>query len=228
MRHPPFFVATAALIVALGAAEPAWAQMPPVGGGPAVEYSADFKIQNWGPKLRGRMYGAPGRERRETPDPWGGTTLIIRYDRGVVWTIYPNGGFTEFPLRPPGAAAPPPGAPPPGLARIEDDDINDVPATRYAYPAGEIWLSHEGIALRIDQRPGPGAREVRFELDNLRHAPLNPSIFELPQSARRINPPMPPMAGMPQMQPPPQGQPPQGQPPQTQSPQAQPVPVLPR
>lgn len=242
MRHPSSFLASVVLISALAAAVPAAAQIPAGGGGPAVEYSADFKIQNYGPKMRGRMYGAPGRERRETPDPWGGTTLILRYDRGVVWTIYPNGGYTEFPLRPPGAAAPPPGALPPGLARIEEDDINDVPATKYAFPpsptgpGGEVWISREGIALRVDTRPGPGVREVRFELDNVRYGPLNPGIFELPPGARRMNPPLPPMAGAPQMAPqtapprPPQSQFPQAQPqpPPQQAPQAQPQPILPR
>jgi len=199
MRHPSSFLALA--VLAALAAGPVRAQTPPAGGGPAAGYSAEFKVQNYGPKLRGRIYGAPGKERRETPDPWGGTTLILRYDLGVAWTVYPGGGaYVEFPLRPAGAPALAPGSPPPGLAPIENDDINDVPATKYAFPAtasgpgGYIWLSPEGIALRIDARPRPGDPEIRFELDNLRYAPQNPALFELPPGARRMNPP--PTAGV--------------------------------
>lgn len=193
MRHPSSFLALGFLAALL--ALPASAQTPPGGGGPAAEYTAEFKVQNYGPKLRGRVYGAPGKERRETPDPWGGTTLILRYDLGVAWTIYPGGGFAEHPLRQPGGPAPAPGSPPPGLAPIENDDINDVPATKYSFPAtatgpgGFVWLSPQGIALRIDAQPRPGDPEIRFELDNLRLAPQNPALFELPPGARRMNPP---------------------------------------
>ncbi len=194
MRHPSSLLLLAILSALV--AVPARAQTPPGGGGPAADYTAEFKIQNYGPKLRGRVYGAPGKERRETPDPWGGTTLILRYDLGVAWTVYPGGGaYAEHPLRQAGTSAPPPGSPPQGLMPIENDGINDVPATKYAFPAtatgpgGFIWLSPQGIALRIDARPRPGEPEVRFELDNLRLEPQNPALFELPPGARRVNPP---------------------------------------
>lgn len=205
---------------------PAASPQPPAGavwgGGPAGDYTAEFKIQGYGPKLRGRVYGAPGKERRETADPWGGSTMIFRYDLGVAWTILPNGRFyTEFPLRPPGTRAMPPGSVPPGLARIEDDDINDIPATKYAFPAspagpgGYVWLSREGIALRIDGQPRPGFPEIRFELDNLHYGQQNAGMFELPPGYQRVNPaapaPMaggPPAGGMPPGTPPPPGAPP--------------------
>jgi len=207
------------------------------GGGPAVDYAAEFKIQNFGPKVRGRVYGAPGKERRETPDPWGGSTIIFRYDLGVAWLIVPGGPrYTEFPLRPPGSAALPPGVVPPGLARLEDDDINDIPATKYAFPptpsgpGGQVWLSREGIALRIDGQPRPGFPEIRFELDNVTYAPQNPNLFELPAGYQRIDPQMPPTAAAPpqglQPQfPPSQYPPPQYMPPQPQAPQYAPPPV---
>lgn len=190
----------AALVVAAAAAAPA--QTPPVaaGGGPAADYTAEFKVQGFGPKLRGRVYGAPGKERRETADPWGGSTMIFRFDLGVAWIILPTGPYyAEYPLRPPGAPALPPGTVPPGLGRIKDDDINDVPATKYAFPptptgpGGHVWLSREGIALRIDGQPRPGFPEIRFELDNLRYGPQNPALFELPAGYQKLaaQPPAP-------------------------------------
>lgn len=191
MRHGLFGLVLAAAMASAGA----MAQTPPAGGGPNAEYTAEFKVQGYGPKLRGRAFGAPGKERREIADPQGGATLIFRYDLGVAWTILPTGPYyTEFPLRPPGTPAPPPGAVPPGLSRLESDDINDVPATKYAYPGGEIWLSTEGIALRIDGVPRPGYPEIRFELDNLRVGPQNPALFELPQGYTRFDPSQPPPA----------------------------------
>jgi hypothetical protein len=206
MRHGLIGLVLAAAM-ASGTAE---AQTPPpIGGGPAAEYTAEFKVQGYGPKLRGRVYGAPGKERRESADPWGGATLIFRYDLGVAWTILRTGPYyTEFPLRPPGTPAPAPGAMPPGLSRLESDDINDVPATKYAYPGGEIWLSAEGIALRIDGVPRAGYPEIRFELDNLRVGPQDPALFELPQGYTRFDPSQPPPAANAQPQSPGPGLPP--------------------
>jgi len=202
------------------------------GGGPATDYTAAFKIQGYGPTVRGRAYGAPGKERRETPDPWGGSTIIFRYDLGMAWTILPGQPrYIEFPLRPPGTPALPPGSVPPGLARIEDDDINDVPATKYAFPptntgpGGYVWLSREGIALRIDGQPQPGLPEIRFELDNVTYAQQNPALFELPAGYQRVDPQMPPTAAAPPQGAPPQGMPPQGAPPQGYAPPGLPPPA---
>ncbi|MCC7048842.1 MAG: hypothetical protein IT562_19160 [Alphaproteobacteria bacterium] len=228
-----------AILAASGAGRVAAQTPPPAsavwGGGAAADYTAEFKIQNFGAKLRGRVYGAPGKERRETADPWGGSTMIFRYDLGVAWTILPNSRFyTEFPLRPPGTRPVPPGTLAPGLARIEDDDINDIPATKYAFPAspagpgGYVWLSREGIALRIDAQPRPGFPEIRFELDNLRHGPQNAALFELPPGYQRVNPAAPPpMAsgappGAPPPAAPPRGMPPTGMPPPGMPPRAAP------
>jgi len=193
------FLALAGLALA-GLSREAPAQAPPVGGGPAVGYTASFKVQGYGPKLRGRVYGAPGKERRETTEPVPGPILILRYDLGVAWTLLATGPhYTEFPLRAPGTPAPAPGMPT-GLTPLEDDDINDVPATKYAFPGGptgpggEIWLSREGIALRIDGEPRPGFPELRFELDNLRIGPQDPALFELPPGYTKVDPQAPPPA----------------------------------
>lgn len=191
-------IAALALAVAAGGAEAQTAPPAGIGGGPNAEYTAEFKIQGNGPKARGRVYGAPGKERRETADSFGGSTLIMRYDLGLVWTLLPNQTYTEYALRPPGMAPLPPGSPPPGLTRIEDDDINDVKATKYAFPAtpggpgGYVWLSREGIALRIDGMPRPGEPEIRFELDNLRYGPQSAALFDPPPGYRKLEPPAPP------------------------------------
>jgi hypothetical protein len=200
--------ATLGAVLTMVCAAAALAQSPPPGavggGGPGADYTAEFKVQGYGPKLRGRVYGAPGKERRETADPWGGSTMIFRYDLGVGWVIPSSGPYyTEFLLRPPGTPVLPPGSVPPGLARIEDDDINDVPATKYAFPptgtgpGGYVWLSREGIALRIDGQPQPGFPEIRFELDNLRYGPQNPALFELPAGYRKFSPQPAPVASGP-------------------------------
>ena len=176
-----------------------WAQSP---SGTRAEYTAEFKLQDYGgPKVRGRIYGAPGKERREIADVWGGTTLILRYDLGVAWTLVAGRPFfTEFPLTRSAADAAPHGSVPQGLVFRERDDINEVPASKYAYPAapggmgGEIWLTEDGIALRIDGRAWPGAPEIRFELDNLVRGPQNPALFEVPPGYRKMNAPPPAVA----------------------------------
>lgn len=190
-----------ALFLALG--QPRAQTVPPSAvppsGGPRADYAAEFKLQGYGgPTVRGRIYGAPGKERREIADIWGGTTLILRYDLGVAWTLVAARPFyAESPL----SGQPAAGAP--GLVFREHDDINDVPASKYEYPAppggigGEIWLTEDGIALRIDGRAWPGAPEIRFELDKLVRAPQNPSLFEVPPGYRKQPSPPPPEVAQP-------------------------------
>jgi hypothetical protein len=194
-----------ALLLVLGSGAAGWAQTPPVAGtGPKADYTAEFKLQGYGgPTVRGRVYGAPGKERREIADVWGGTTLILRYDLGLAWTLQAGRPFyTEFPLTRPAAGAAP-GAPPPGLVFRENDDINDVPAAKYDFPAvpggspGEIWLTPDGIALRIDARAVPGASETRFELDHLVRGPQDPALFEIPPGYRKVPGPPPPEVAQP-------------------------------
>ncbi|MCK6449480.1 MAG: hypothetical protein L6R19_01265 [Alphaproteobacteria bacterium] len=203
MRQKTAMLLALAALIGPGAAG-ARAQTPPTApvGGPRAEYTAEFKLQGYGgPKVRGRVYAAPGKERREIADIWGGTTLILRYDLGLAWTLVAGRPFySEFPLSRT-EPAPAPGAVPPGLVFRERDDINDVPASRYDFPAaaggtgGEIWLTEDGIALRIDGGAAPGAPEIRFELDNLVRGPQDPARFEVPQGYRKLGaPPPPPLA----------------------------------
>src|SRR5262249_18729775 len=97
---------------------------------------------------------------------------------------------------------PPTGAPP-SLTFLEQDDINDVPASKYRFPGppggigGEIWLTEDNIALRIDSRAWPGAPEIRFELDHLVRGPQNPALFEIPAGYRKAPPPPPPEMAQP-------------------------------
>lgn len=200
MRQQTAVLLALAAVLGLGASA-GRAQSPPAApaAGPRSDYTAEFKLQGYGgPTVRGRVYGAPGKERREIADIWGGTTLILRYDLGLAWTLVAGRPFYgEFPLSRPETVAP--GAVPPGLVFRERDDINDVPASRYDFPptsggpGGEVWLTEDGIALRIDGRAVPGAPEIRFELDNLVRGPQNPALFEVPPGYRKMGAPPPPV-----------------------------------
>lgn len=53
---------------------------------PKVEYSADRIMETEQMTMESRVYHAPGKVRTET----GGSIMIMRFDKGVMWTLMPS------------------------------------------------------------------------------------------------------------------------------------------
>src|SRR5688500_5638014 len=68
-----------------------------------AEFSADFSISAETPvgpqKMTGKLYSAPGKERREVQGPGGSSqTTIMRADKSVVWVLLPDNQYVESPI----------------------------------------------------------------------------------------------------------------------------------
>ncbi len=152
----------------------------------AVEYAAEYRIESQGVVSAGRVYAAPGMERREMNGPSGPLVVIMRHDRRLMWTLMPpSRAYAETP-------APPPAPPAPATA-IGEEVIEGIPTTKYQLPPDasaqrHVWLTADGIPIRIEQTGSQGGRRigVMVSLRNLRIGRQDPALFEVPAGYRKV------------------------------------------
>ena len=160
----------------------------------SAEYAAEYRIESQGVVSAGRVYAAPGKERREMNGPSGPLVVILRHDLRLVWTLMPpSRAYAETP-------APPPPAPPAPATAIGEAVIEGIPTTKYrlapaaaaggpdASAQGHVWLTADGIPIRIEQTGSQGGRRigVMVSLMNLRIGPQDPALFEVPAGYRKV------------------------------------------
>lgn len=160
----------------------------------SAEYAAEYRIESQGMVSAGRVYAAPGKERREMNGPSGPLVVILRHDLRLVWTLMPpSRAYAETP-------APPPPAPPAPATAIGEAVIEGIPTTKYrlgpaaaaggpdASAQGHVWLTADGIPIRIEQSGSQGGRPigVMVTLKNLRIGRQDPALFEVPAGYRKV------------------------------------------
>jgi hypothetical protein len=188
------------LVLPAGAQEP-----PPEIPQLTAEYAADYVIEGQGMATSGRLYAAPGKERREMTGPSGPLVIILRHDRRLVWTLMPAyRSYTEA-VAPPATEA----MSDLRLTAEGEEQIEGVSAVKYRLPpaatggagdeqAGFVWLTANGIPMRIESRLPHGARTVAVSvtLRNLHVGPLDPNLFEVPPDYRKVALAPPPPSGV--------------------------------
>ncbi len=157
-----------------------------------AEDAAEYRIESQGVVSAGRVYAAPGKERREMDGPSGPLVIIMRHDRRLVWTVMPlSRAYAETPT--------PPAPPAPGTA-VGEEAIEGIPTTKYRLPPaaaaggpdasaqGHVWLTADGIPIRIEQTGSQGGRRigVMVSLRNLRIGRQDPALFEVPAGYRKV------------------------------------------
>ncbi len=167
-----------------------------------TEYAADFEIESNDVLVAGRVYAAPGKERREMAGPAGPLVIIMRHDRGVVWTLMPaNQSYVESAdvLGPDVPGVTLPGG---TFERLDDDEIEGHRATKFRVPPDDpafgdesyVWLTADGVPVQIESRLRRNGREIDVEmtLKNLWLGRLDPGLFEIPPGYRLVVAPPPP------------------------------------
>jgi len=191
---PPFIRLAAALIVCAAAGS---APAKPIGDG-RVAFEATVVARADSTVLRGRVHRAPGRERRVQRTASGLRVVIIRHDIGVVWVLDPAARtYSQSPLS---RAGPRLGVLDDRRFRLERDGeeaVSGMAATRYRYNgrtalgealSGRLWLSEDGILVRIDGTSRRWGCCYRFSirLSNLRRGPQDAFLFRVPRGYRRV------------------------------------------
>lgn len=192
---------TAALAWATAAvALAACAGMPPAGAPRAAAvaastaYSATQLIETTPGPFRNRVYVAGDRERQDASLGGGTVTTIVRRDRGVAWLLYPGRQeYEEVTLE--AAATASVEARFAGLARqrLGEAVLEGEAVVHYGWVAGDgrvvahSWVTADGITRRAEllADPATGAPAAVIRLQDVRIAPPDPALFELPPGYRR-------------------------------------------
>ncbi|MEW8014481.1 MAG: hypothetical protein AB2807_06770 [Candidatus Sedimenticola endophacoides] len=152
---------------------------------PALGYSAEQQMQIGDIETRARVYYMPGMIRTEIAG--SDMASIMRYDRGTLFTLWlKKGAFTEANIS--GQV---------GLAdgqitsreRLGEQLVNGIPTTHYRFTSqdgrgngwrGQMWVSAEGIAVKVDAKGGANNMRYQSALSNLHVAEQPARLFEVP------------------------------------------------
>jgi hypothetical protein len=170
--------------------------------GPRAEYSANQTIETADMSMKGRVYYATGKERREMVTDGGKMTMILRQDKKVTWMLMPEESvYREMPLQQgPANSGDLSGYKILESSRVGEETVNGVPATKYkvimqapdgAKMGGFHWLSKDSIALKADMiAVDQGSKtRLKFELSDLRVGRQDPSLFEVPAGYSKMDMP---------------------------------------
>ena len=169
---------------------------------PNVEYSADTVMEHEGGAMKGKIYFAPGKERREMAAGAENMVNITRHDKKVTWMLMPEEKmFMEMKQS---AGAPPNKDDMSGYtieqSIVGPETMNGVETTKSKIImtgkdstkfGGFMWTTKEGIMVKLDAIAIDKNSKARFktELTNLKVGKQDPALFEIPQGFKRMDMP---------------------------------------
>jgi hypothetical protein len=166
-------------------------------GDPGVSFSADRSVTVGDRTFAGKLYAVPGRQRHELVVDGIQQVVILHAAEAKGWLVVPGiNSYVEFgfapveeELRDESLLA----------TRLGEETIDGRTTTKYrvehtvrsgALVDGYLWLTREGIPMRLDgmYTPGSGgkATPVRMELSHLRLGPQEPTLFSVPPNMMKL------------------------------------------
>jgi hypothetical protein len=193
MRSFLLAVLLAAITVLAGPAQAA----PRMLGDPSVPFSADRSLTVGDRSFSGKLYAIPGSQRHEQQVAGVEQVIILHGKDARGWLVLPTlNSYVEFWF---GRAATELKADDLLSTKLGEETIDGQPTTKYRIEHtardgtaadGYIWLTREGIPMRLDgmYRPANGGTPtpVRMELSNLRKGPQDPALFAVPQNMMKL------------------------------------------
>ena len=159
---------------------------------PTAEYSADSHMETVDGVVEGKVYAAPGKERRETMMDGNKSIIIMRNDKKKMWMLMPEQKmYTEMKFGKSGRKD--------DLSnykiektKVGSDTIDGVKTTKSKIimtgPNGKkfggfLWTTKEGIVMKMDAIAVDknGKDRIKSELRNLKIGKQDPSLFEIPK-----------------------------------------------
>jgi len=169
-----------------------------------VEYSADDYIETEKMKMHSKVFHAPGKERKEMyMGETGGepnSIMIIRWDKGVIWTLMPQMGmYTEG-----------------SMGAGEQGSEGDMKITEQSVVGEEViegrkttkskvimkdskgrafggfmWVTKEGIQVKMDAifKSEKEKMRMKMELKDLKIEKQDPALFEIPAGYTKMGMP---------------------------------------
>lgn len=161
-----------------------------------VSYSADYVMETAEGAVRGKIFAAPGKERREDASAEGVSMVMIRRDDlKKMWMLMPaermymemNAGEPD----PSGKAATDPGDYAVEMTVVGPEQLGGVDTVKQkvvmtakdgSKMAGFWWLTVEGIPVKMDMIAKEAGSKMRLkrELSNVEIGPQAADLFEIP------------------------------------------------
>lgn len=166
---------------------------------PQVEYSADTMLETAESSMKGKIYAAPGKERREMGA--GGETMvsIMRHDKKVSWMLMPQMKmYMEMPVSEGG------GGKAPDLSdfkmeftEVGPEQLNGIATIKSkvvmsgkgSKMGGFAWRTKEGVMVKLDAIAINKGDKMRFkqELTNLKIGKQDAALFEIPSGYKPMS-----------------------------------------
>ena len=183
-----------AAVAASGAVAPAAARML---GDPSVPFSADRSLSVGDRTFSGKLYATPGSQRHEQVVAGVDQVIILHGEDARGWLVLPKlNSYVEFWFAP---AATELSADDLLSTKLGEETVGGLRTTKYRIEHtardgtlvdGYIWLTREGIPMRLDgtYTPANGSKPttVHMELSNVRQGPQNAALFAIPQNMMKL------------------------------------------
>jgi len=176
------------------------ADLPAGWSEPTVAHEGTRVIKAGGETIETRYrYRPPGLHREEMSHQGMSMAIVIRHDKGVIYTFLPNNMYMETSIDDPGMMGE--RDPLPGADNIVEftevgaEEINGWPTTRYHVitmdegqrAEGDFWVTEHWIPIRMEftssERPG---ETMNMEIRDLRVGEQDPALFEVPPGATKL------------------------------------------
>ncbi len=166
---------------------------------PNVEYSADQSIETAQFSMSGKLYYAPGKERREMIQSGMRSVNIMRRDKNVMWMLIPEtkasmemamsgsqnnpGDLSAYKME---------------FTKLGKETVNGVETSKGKLIVtdldgrkmrGFMWKTKEGIMVKMDVIATTKGQKMRMkqEITNLKIGKQDPQLFEIPPGYQRGN-----------------------------------------
>jgi hypothetical protein len=175
---------------------------PAIASQPAnVEYSADWSMETADSAVKGKIYQAPNKERREMSDGGEKMIMIMRRDKKMAWSLMPSESmYMEMKLSDPKVSKDDLSNYDVEQTMVGPETINGVKTTKSkiimkekkpngAKMGGFWWMTKENIMMKLDViSVDKGKKDrMKMELDNLKIGKQDASLFEVPSGYTKMD-----------------------------------------
>jgi hypothetical protein len=177
-------------------AAPALAMQPA-----SVEYAADWNMETANGAVKGRIYQAPNKERREMNNDGEKMVMIMRRDKKMAWSLMPSERmYFEMKMSDPKVGKDDPMNYDVEQTVIGPDTVNGVKTTKSkiimkekkpngSKMGGFWWMTKDNIMMKLDVISVDKGRKdrMKMELDNLKIGKQDASLFEVPSGYSKMD-----------------------------------------
>ena len=166
-----------------------------------AEYSADWNMETAEGAVKGKIYQAPNKERREMNDDGEKIVMILRRDKKKAWNLMPSEGmYMEMKLTDPKVGKDDMANYDVEQTVVGPDTVNGVKTTKSkiimkekkpngSKMGGFWWMTKDNIMMKLDVISVEKGKKdrMKMELDNLKIGKQDAALFEVPSNYTKMD-----------------------------------------